>query len=159
MKAELKAYYLIQFAYWLQQLLVLMLGLEKPRSDYRALVAHHFVTVWLIGYVMCIFLFYFLMRGLHRWSYLINLTLIGNAVYMSMDIPDAFFAVSQSTGISCTSLIMSVHSVNQIIQLYPIGNCEEVFIWHILRCLVVRTPTISFQQQLYWSAIDTSGTI
>lgn len=54
MKAELKAYYLIQFAYWLQQLLVLMLGLEKPRSDYWALVAHHFVTVWLIGCVVCI---------------------------------------------------------------------------------------------------------
>ncbi|KJA30185.1 hypothetical protein HYPSUDRAFT_196442 [Hypholoma sublateritium FD-334 SS-4] len=78
MKAELKAYYLIQFAYWLQQLLVLMLGLEKPRSDYWALVAHHFVTVWLIG-----------------WSYLVNLTLIGNAVYMSMDIPDAFFALTK----------------------------------------------------------------
>lgn len=59
MKAELKAYYLIQFAYWLQQLLVLMLGLEKPRSDYRALVAHHFVTVWLIGCVMCILLVLF----------------------------------------------------------------------------------------------------
>lgn len=28
-----------------------------------------------------------------RWSYLINLTLIGNAVYVSMDIPDIFLAV------------------------------------------------------------------
>ena len=27
------------------------------------------------------------------WSYLINLTRIGNAVYVSMDIPDAFLAV------------------------------------------------------------------
>lgn len=73
----MKAYYLIQFAYWWQQLLVLVLGLEKPRKDYKALVVHHFVTLWLIG-----------------WSYITNFTLVGNAVYMSMDIPDAFFAVS-----------------------------------------------------------------
>ena len=30
----------------------------------------------------------------YRWSYLINLTLIGNAVYLSMDLPDTFLAVS-----------------------------------------------------------------
>lgn len=52
MKPELKAYYLIQFAYWWQQLLVLILGLEKPRKDYLELVAHHFVTLWLIGCVL-----------------------------------------------------------------------------------------------------------
>ncbi|KAF9485267.1 longevity assurance proteins LAG1/LAC1 [Pholiota conissans] len=78
MKPDLKAYYLVQFGYWWQQLVVLVLGLEKPRKDYHELVAHHFVTLWLIG-----------------WSYLVNLTLIGNAVYMSMDIPDTFLAFSK----------------------------------------------------------------
>ncbi|KAJ3512540.1 hypothetical protein NLJ89_g3464 [Agrocybe chaxingu] len=78
MKPELKRYYLMQFAYWWQQLLVLVLGLEKPRKDYRELVGHHFVTLWLVG-----------------WSYLVNLTYIGNAVYMSMDIPDTFLAFSK----------------------------------------------------------------
>ena len=29
-----------------------------------------------------------------RWSYLINLNLIGNAVYLSMDFPDTILAVS-----------------------------------------------------------------
>lgn len=75
MTPELKRYYLMHTSYWCQQLLVLLLGLEKPRKDYAELVAHHFVTLWLIG-----------------WSYFINLTLIGNAVHMSMDIPDAFLA-------------------------------------------------------------------
>lgn len=79
MKPELKRYYLMQAAFWTQQLFVLFLRLEKPRKDYYELVAHHFVTLWLVG-----------------WSYLINLTLIGNAVYMSMDIPDTLFAVSIS---------------------------------------------------------------
>lgn len=51
-------YYLIQFAYWCQQLLVLTLGLEKPRKDYKELVAHHFVTLYMVGYV-CLRLIYF----------------------------------------------------------------------------------------------------
>ncbi|KAM5540479.1 hypothetical protein V8D89_005937 [Ganoderma adspersum] len=78
MKPELKAYYLVQAAYWCQQLIVLLLGLEKPRKDYYELVAHHFVTLWLVG-----------------WSYLVNLTFIGNAVYLSMDLPDSVFALSK----------------------------------------------------------------
>ncbi|KAH9474447.1 Sphingosine N-acyltransferase lac1 [Psilocybe cubensis] len=78
LKPELKRYYLMQFAYWWQQLLVLVLGLEKPRKDYWELVAHHLVTIWLVG-----------------WSYIVNLTFIGNAVFMSMDIPDSFFAFSK----------------------------------------------------------------
>ena len=49
MKPELKAYYLVQAAYWCQQLIVLLLGLEKPHKDYYELVAHHFVTLWLVG--------------------------------------------------------------------------------------------------------------
>jgi very-long-chain ceramide synthase len=77
MKPELKRYYLMQMAYWIQQFIVLVLGLERPRKDYYVLVIHHIVTIWLVG-----------------WSYLINLTLIGNAVYMSMDIPDTFLAVA-----------------------------------------------------------------
>ncbi|KIY74030.1 longevity assurance proteins LAG1/LAC1 [Cylindrobasidium torrendii FP15055 ss-10] len=75
---ELKRYYLMHIAYWSQQLLVLLLGLEKPRSDYYELIAHHFVTIWLVG-----------------WSYLVNLTLIGNAIYASMDLPDTIFAFSK----------------------------------------------------------------
>ena len=51
MKPELKCYYLMQAAYWCQQLIVLLLGLEKPRKDYYELVAHHFVTIWLVGCV------------------------------------------------------------------------------------------------------------
>lgn len=40
MRPELKIYYLLQFAYWLQQLLVMVLGLEKPRSDYLEYCLH-----------------------------------------------------------------------------------------------------------------------
>ncbi|KAJ7758691.1 TLC domain-containing protein [Mycena metata] len=75
---SLKRYYLLQTAYWVQQFLVLVLGLEKPRKDYRELVAHHVVTLFLV--VM---------------SYVMNLTYIGSAIYMSMAIPDMFLALSK----------------------------------------------------------------
>lgn len=51
MTPELKRYYLMQASYWCQQLIVLVFRLEKPRKDYKELVAHHLVTLWLIGFV------------------------------------------------------------------------------------------------------------
>jgi hypothetical protein len=51
MTARMKYYYLLQTAYWAQQLFVLVLKIEKPRKDYTELVIHHAVTIWLIGYV------------------------------------------------------------------------------------------------------------
>src|SRR6266581_739084 len=51
MTPELKYYYLMQMAYWFQQLIVLALRLEKPRKDYNELIAHHFVTLWMVWYV------------------------------------------------------------------------------------------------------------
>jgi len=78
MLPELKLFYLLQFSYWLQQLLVMVLRLEKPRSDFVELVLHHIVTLWLIG-----------------WSYFLNLSYIGIAVFFSMDIADVFLAFSK----------------------------------------------------------------
>ncbi|KAE8228466.1 hypothetical protein CF326_g6601 [Tilletia indica] len=78
LRPELKAYYLLQAAYWTQQALVMLLRLEKPRKDYYELVAHHLVTLWLIF-----------------WSYLINLTMIGTTVFVAMDVPDTFICASK----------------------------------------------------------------
>ncbi|GAA5918664.1 hypothetical protein JCM6882_004179 [Rhodosporidiobolus microsporus] len=78
MDGVLKSYYLLQFSYWLQQMIVLVMGLEKPRSDFKELVIHHIVTLWLVG-----------------WSYMINLTMIGTAVFVSMDLPDICLAFSK----------------------------------------------------------------
>ena len=79
-----KAYYLLQAAYWAQQALVLMLQLEKPRKDFKELVAHHIVTIALI------------------WlSYRFHFTYMGLAVYITHDVSDFFLAVSISN-YSCT---------------------------------------------------------
>ncbi|KAI9023559.1 TLC domain-containing protein [Phycomyces nitens] len=73
----LKYYYLLQFAFWVQQIFVLQI--EAPRKDYRELVAHHIATITLIGF-----------------SYLFNFLRIGNAVFVCMDLPDALLALAKA---------------------------------------------------------------
>ena len=52
----------------------------------------HYVACW-VSPIISPSLVFRLHRTAYRWSYTTNLTLIGHAVYMSMDIPDAFLAV------------------------------------------------------------------
>lgn len=75
----LKAYYLVQAAFWLQQVVVMVLGLEERRKDFREFVAHHIITVALIAL-----------------SYRFHFTHMGIAVYITHDISDFFLAVSKS---------------------------------------------------------------
>jgi acyl-CoA-dependent ceramide synthase len=85
MPGTLKAYYLLQASYWCQQTIILAAGVEKPRKDFKELIAHvsflalvndtvglkpvhhqHLVTLWLIG-----------------WSYLLTVSL-GENVFHQM---------------------------------------------------------------------------
>lgn len=75
-----KAYYLLQAAYWTQQFIVLALQLEKPRKDFKELVAHHVVTIALI------------------WlSYRFHFAFMGVVVFVTHDISDLFLAVSATS--------------------------------------------------------------
>ena len=76
-EAVFKFYYLFQAAYWAQQAIVLVLGMEKPRKDFKELVGHHIVTLALIAL-----------------SYRFHFTYMGIAVYLTHDISDFFLAVS-----------------------------------------------------------------
>lgn len=76
-EATFKFYYLFQAAYWAQQAIVLVLGMERPRKDYKELVGHHLVSLALIGL-----------------SYRFHFTYMGVAVYVTHDISDFFLAVS-----------------------------------------------------------------
>jgi len=77
-EALFKTYYLLQASYWAQQAIVLCLQLEKPRKDFKELVAHHIVTLGLIGL-----------------SYRFHFTYMGLAVYITHDISDFALAVSR----------------------------------------------------------------
>ncbi|CAG8527442.1 4838_t:CDS:2 [Ambispora gerdemannii] len=73
-----KYYYLIQSGFWLQQVVILILNLEKPRKDFLELVAHHIITCILIG-----------------GSYSSNFTRVGNAVFITMDFSDIWLAFAK----------------------------------------------------------------
>ncbi|KAJ2894831.1 hypothetical protein MKZ38_007196 [Zalerion maritima] len=78
-EAIFKFYYLFQAAYWAQQAIVLVLGMEKPRKDFNELVAHHIVSLSLIGL-----------------SYRFHFTYMGLAVYITHDVSDFFLATSKT---------------------------------------------------------------
>lgn len=77
--ALFKFYYLFQAAYWAQQAIVLVLGMEKPRKDFKELVGHHIVSLSLIAL-----------------SYRFHFTYMGLAVYITHDISDFFLATSKT---------------------------------------------------------------
>ncbi|KAL0249771.1 hypothetical protein I308_103073 [Cryptococcus tetragattii IND107] len=89
MTFQLKTYYLLQAAYWLQQTIILIAKIEKPRKDYNELVAHHIVTLWLVG-----------------WSYTFYLTYIGVAVFITMDVSDLFLGLAK-----CVNYVSEFYSV------------------------------------------------
>ncbi|CRG90937.1 Sphingosine N-acyltransferase lac1 [Talaromyces islandicus] len=95
LQAEFKFYYLFQAAYWAQQAIVMLLGLEKPRKDYKELVAHHIVTLALIGL-----------------SYRFHFTYMGIAVYLTHDISDFFLAVSKSLHYLDASLTVPFYGIS-----------------------------------------------
>ncbi|RDW94697.1 LAG1-domain-containing protein [Coleophoma crateriformis] len=78
-EAGFKFYYLFQAAYWAQQAIVLLLGMEKPRKDFKELVGHHIVSLILI---FC--------------SYRFHFTYMGIAVFITHDISDFFLATSKT---------------------------------------------------------------
>ncbi|KAJ0124303.1 FAD-linked oxidoreductase YvdP [Diaporthe amygdali] len=49
LNGNVKCFYLIQAAFWVQEALVVGLQLEKPREDYLQLIFHHVITLVAIG--------------------------------------------------------------------------------------------------------------
>ncbi|RFU28859.1 hypothetical protein B7463_g7473, partial [Scytalidium lignicola] len=98
-----KFYYLFQAAYWAQQAIVLMLGMEKPRKDFKELVGHHIVTLFLIGL-----------------SYRFHFTYMGVGVFITHDISDFFLANSKTLNYLDHPLV-------------PIHFAIFIFVWIYLR--------------------------
>lgn len=72
---EVKCYYLMQLAFWFQQ--IYSLHTEARRKDHIAMLSHHIITILLVS-----------------GSYYANLTRVGNAVLCCMDLCDVFLSVS-----------------------------------------------------------------
>jgi very-long-chain ceramide synthase len=69
-----KGYYLVELAFWLQQ--VFVLNIEARRKDFWQMLAHHLVTCTLIF-----------------MSYTYNVTRVGNAILTIMDFSDILLSV------------------------------------------------------------------
>ena len=69
-----KWYYLVQFAFWIQQILVV--NIEKRRKDYAHMLTHHIIT-----------------SALMFTSYSYHQARVGNLILCLMDIADIFLAV------------------------------------------------------------------
>lgn len=77
MTSLMKSYYLLQLAFWLQQILVI--NFEKRRKDYFQMLTHHLITSVLLA-----------------TSYTYYQTKVGNVILCLVDVVDALFAVSNS---------------------------------------------------------------
>lgn len=75
MTGLLKWYYLVQFAFWVQQIVVV--NIEERRKDHWQMFTHHIVTCFLIS-----------------MSYAYYQTKVGNAILCVMDVVDLFLPVS-----------------------------------------------------------------
>ncbi|KAK8131692.1 longevity assurance proteins LAG1/LAC1 [Apiospora sp. TS-2023a] len=100
-EAAMKFYYLFEAAYWAQQALVMLLGLEKRRKDFKELVGHHIVTLSLISL-----------------SYRYHFTYAGIAVYITHDISDFFLAVSKSLHYIDSAIVGPFFAMNVGVWIY-----------------------------------------
>lgn len=81
MSGYMKTYYLLQFAFWLQQIVVV--HIEDRRKDHWQMFTHHIVTCILIS-----------------MSYGYNMTQAGNVILCVMDSVDLVFPVHASQSYS-----------------------------------------------------------
>ncbi|KAG4304856.1 hypothetical protein PORY_001909 [Pneumocystis oryctolagi] len=110
-----KTYYLFQFSYWIQQAIILVLKLEKPRKDYKGFVIHHFITLILIGL-----------------SYRFHFTYLGLAVFITMDISDVFLALAKLMNyIQCTGQAL-VFGFFIFLWIYGRHYLNTIFLYSVL---------------------------
>ena len=97
-----KAYILAQWAFWLQQIIVI--NIEERRNDHWQMLAHHIVTIVLIS-----------------TSYALHLTRVANLVLVLMDVVDIFFPVSLPSTLN-SALAISTLTPREARQVFQVSR-------------------------------------
>ncbi len=121
----LKIYYLTETAFYLHQMLVL--NAEAKRKDHWQMMAHHFITVFLMG-----------------TSYYYNFTRVGCLIMVLMDFCDIFLPVRifrpfivAGFHISQMAKMLRYLEVTQVV-------CDTLFAWFMLSWFVTRHVLFNF---------------
>ncbi|POR36072.1 Sphingosine N-acyltransferase lac1, partial [Tolypocladium paradoxum] len=129
-EAPVKFYYLFQAAYWAQQAIVLVLGMEKPRKDFKELVGHHIVSLALIGL-----------------SYRFHFTYMGIAVYTTHDISDFFLASSK---------VLNYMDHPVVAPYFFLFMCVWIYLRHVINLKIIWSLFTEFRTvgpfELDWAA-------
>lgn len=131
-----KFYYLFQAGFWSQQVVILMLQVEKPRKDFKELVFHHIVTILLISL-----------------SYMFNFTWMGLAIYITMDTSDFFLGFSKTLNYIGSPLEVPFFVVFMCVWIYTRHYLNLKILWSVLTEFTTVGPSIldfSTQQYKCW---------
>lgn len=110
-----KVFYLGQAAFWVQQSVVLLLQLEKPRKDFYELILHHIVTIALI------------------WlSYRFHFAWMGIQIFITMDVSDFFLATSKTLNYLDSILTGPFYIVFVCIWIYLRHYINLKILWSVL---------------------------
>jgi hypothetical protein len=110
MEGYFKYYYLLQFAFRIQQPYVLQI--EGPRKDYLEYMLHHINTLMLVSL-----------------SYACNFTAIGNAVIVYMNLPDVLLSVSKYFCMNNLLKKSDNWSINSSLLLFAIDGQDTSLSW------------------------------
>jgi very-long-chain ceramide synthase len=117
--AVFKAYYLIEIAFWFQQ--VFVLNIEARRKDFWQMFAHHLIT--------CTLMF---------MSYTYNVTAVGNVILSVMDFSDILLSVPS---LWSHKKLIEVCETAEISRITTSMRCS----FHILPHFMAIHPTLPFQ--------------
>ncbi|KAF5655142.1 sphingosine n-acyltransferase lac1 [Fusarium sp. NRRL 25303] len=119
LNGSFKFYYLFQAAFWAQQALVLIFGLEKPRKDFKEFAFHHVVAIALIGL-----------------SYRFHFTYIGIVVYITHDISDFFLS---------TSKVLNYIDSSITVPFYALFTCLWIYLRHYINIRIIYSLFTEFK--------------
>ena len=117
--AEFKWYYLVQMAFWLQQIFVL--HIEQRRKDHYQMFTHHIITCCLIAS-----------------SYVSDLTRVGNVILCLMDFVDILLPVRRSSSPPSRTALTPRQAAKLLKYLGHTTLCDFAFIIFLVCWIITR---------------------